>query len=96
MNNVKPVFFSTESYMDSSEQNRKVLSLYLKGPFYRHNNETDFDIKVSLAEGLDKKTKDGDKYLSESVTETVTDDKVIGMFNADDKLIFFFFFFFFS
>ena len=64
--------------MESSEQNRKVLSFNLRGPFNMVENTSsdfDFDIKVSLAEEIMKSGADSD-VLSESVPQTFSDNQV--------------------
>ena len=71
--------------MESSEQNRKVLSFNLRGPFnmventsdfdFDNTSDFDFDIKVSLAEEIMKSGADSD-VLSESVPQTFSDNQV--------------------
>ena len=63
--------------MESSEQNRKVLSFNLRGPFnmVENTSDFDFDIKVSLAEEIMKSGADSD-VLSESVPQTFSDNQV--------------------
>ena len=63
--------------MESSEQNRKVLSFNLRGPFnmLENTSDFDFDIKVSLAEEIMKSGADSD-VLSESVPQTFSDNQV--------------------